>query len=43
VTKDHVIQTVVVNQLHLYECRRCGRRWLPSQNPDASRCKAKIR
>jgi hypothetical protein len=34
----HWIQSIVNSGLHLFECRICGRRWLPEQSPDDSLC-----
>lgn len=39
----HRIQSVVVNGIHVQECRRCGWQWLaseqtPTKGPDASTC-----
>lgn len=38
--RRHKIQSPVVNGVHLYECRVCGRQWLPGQEPgpDATTC-----
>lgn len=37
-----MIRTVVVNGLHLLECSRCGRRWVPASAAvaKAHKCKA---
>jgi len=37
VTQAHDLRSMVVNRLHLWECRKCGKRWTPSAEKYARR------